>query len=1020
MKKFYFLSLLLLLSALLAAQGITTSSISGTVIMKDGSPLPGVSILAIHIPTGTRYKAVTNENGKFLIPSVQAGGPYTVTAELQGFSKKEIKDAVARLGEELNLRFILEMEIIQEQITVVAPESYFAESKTGATQNVSTAVIESMPTISRNLADFARLSPQMNVADNFSSQAISFGLRNNRYNSIQIDGAVNNDLFGLADSGTPGGQAGTTPISLDAVQEFQILIAPYDVRHGGFTGGGINAITRGGTNDFKGSVYFYGRNDSFMGEGPLQIPVDNFSENQIGLRLGGPIKQNKVFFFVSAELSRNDTPTQYQISGTGSGDDFGNKAEADRFLSILKNKYNYDPGSYGKFTRQTDSNKIFARLDFNLSDNHRLTLRHNFVDADRDSLQNSLRTSFSFPDYNYSFLSKTNSTVAQLNSKLSNSLFNELIINFTTVREKRDVASNFPAIRVTFKSGNYFYAGTERYSAANALDQDILEITNNLTIFKGKHTITLGTHNEFFKFSNLYIRDFYGYYEFSSLDNFEKGIASRFEHSFSNDPADPKKRAEFNVLQLGFYIGDSWAVKDNLKLTLGLRADVPLIPDTPTANPETESFFGKRTDVAPSGNILFSPRAGFNWDLKKDKSLIVRGGIGVFSGRTPYVWVSNAFSNTGIEFSRITATGSIPFVADPFNQPKSIGTAATNEINITDENFYFPQVLRTNLASDFILPGKINATVEVIYSKGIHEVLYQNLNLKQTATMFDGRAYYGRVTSKYSSVLYMTNTSKGYQYSVSLQLQKNFKNGWVNGSYTFVEAKDQTSTTSSQASSNWNYNHIGIDPNNPDLTYSSFDVRHRIAFGTSYRLYLLKKAATTLSLFYNARSGRPYSTRYVNDVNNDGSSYNDLIYVPRSADDIILQGATWDEVDAYIRNDPALDAARGTIISRNASREPWFHKMDLKLLQDIPLPLKNNKIQLSLDIINFLNLLNRDWGKYQYVYYRGDALFEYRGLDSATGKPILRFLRSGQKNPYETDNSISSWVLQLGVRYLFD
>jgi len=267
----------------------------------------------------------------------------------------------------------------------------------------------------------------------------------------------------------------------------------------------------------------------------------------------------------------------------------------------------------------------------------------------------------------------------------------------------------------------------------------------------------------------------------------------------------------------------------------------------------------------------------------------------------------------------------------------------------------------------------------------------------------------------------MTNTSKGYQYSISLQLQKNFKNGsWLNGSYTFGEAKDQTSTTSSQASSNWNYNHINYNPNNPELTYSSFDVRHRIAFGASYNLNFFKKAPTTLSIFYNGRSGRPYSTRYSNDVNGDGSSYNDLIYVPRSADEIILTQGTWEEVDTYIKNDPALDAARGTIISRNASREPWFHKLDLKFSQDVPLPLKNNKLQLTLDVINFLNLLNKDWGKYQYVYYRGDTMFQYEGIDPKTGKPKLRFLNSGKKNPYETDNLASSWVLQLGIRYLFN
>ncbi|MBN2431629.1 MAG: TonB-dependent receptor [Acidobacteria bacterium] len=1009
----------MLLTAVLLGQGVTTSQFAGKVVTVNNLPIPGVEITAVHVPTGTTYSTFTGEDGRFFIPAVRVGGPYRLTAALESFRTEEITGVITRLGETKEMNFTLRMETMDlGEVTVVASDDIISTTRTGATQSVAEEAVEKMPSISRNFSDFTRLVPQVAVAEQFSELAYNVAGKNNRYNNVQIDGAVNNDLFGLTDSGTPGGQTNASPISLDAIQEFQVVIAPYDVRQGGFTGGGINAITRSGTNEFHGSVFWYGRNDSLVGNGPDDYEIQEFKENQFGFRLGGPIVKDTAFFFVNGEFTRRSTPNDYFIDFSGRQGDF-NVTEADlqRFISICQG-YGFDPGGYGEFTQDQTSNKFFGRFDWNINNQHRLTVRHNFVDADNDALYRS-GSVFSLDNSAYTYVNRTNSTVAQLDSVFGEGLYNEFRFNYTRIRDKRDVAALFPLVEVRTSTGASLEAGTDKYSGANALDQDIIELTDDVTFYRGDHTIVIGTHNEFFRFSNLFIRDFTGSYRFGSLNEFEAGRPNRYEYSYSNVEGQPDWRAEFWVAQLGFYVGDTWNLRPNFSLTYGLRLDVPIVMDTPTANPAVQEEFGVRTDVMPSGNIQWSPRMGFNWSVTEAANTIVRGGLGIFSGRVPYVWISNQFSNTGIEFTRLYVSGTSrtpDFSPDWQNQPTSGFPASKNEIDVTDEDFTYPQVLRWDMGFDRELPWGFKATVESIYSKNINEILYQNLNLVRTGSLFDGRNVYSQQTSEYSDIIYLTNTSKGYQYNLSFQLQNYFPKGWVSGSYTYGISKDVNSGTSSQARSNFQYNHISFDPNNPALTYANNDVRHRIAIGGSYTFDYFKDFPTTISAFYNGRSGRPFNYRYYNDVNGDGSYYNDLIYVPLDENDIILTGGTWDDLNAYINSDPALRDARGSILERNAAREPWYHRMDIRLLQEFKLPGSDeHKIQFSWDIINFLNLLNSEWGTYEYGYYRGLSPLTYQGIDSATGKPKMSFYNS----TLSLSQLGSRWQMQFGLRYLF-
>jgi hypothetical protein len=1027
--------LFFLVPVLVLAQGVTTGSFSGKVVDVDGNAVAGADVVILLVPTGTKYVTLTRADGQFKVPAVKVGGPYTVTVSFEGFKTEKQENLVVKLGETKVVDFTLQLATVDAgEVLVTASTPIINPYRTGASQNVAQDSIESLPTISRDLSSFTRLAPQFTSGED--SGSFSAAGRSPRYNNIQIDGAQNNDLFGLGNSGTPGGQTFVTPISLDAIQEFQIILAPYDVRHGMFTGGGVNVITKYGTNDFHGSAFFYGRNESLVRTGSNDpgsdlIEFPEFSESAYGVTLGGPLMKNKLFFFVSGEIKKEKSQKDlnYIIDGSGSPVDYGYKDEADRFVSILQNQYGYDPGSYGPVSNEFNSTQLFFRLDWNINQNHKLTLRHNYVNADREILRRNVDYAFSLENWTYLMKSTTNSTVLQLNSTLGTNLFNELIVNYTTIRDKRTpTGADFPAVQIR-DSG--LQAGSETYSHKNQLDQDLIEITDNFTIYAGNHTITIGTHNEFFQFYNVFMKRAFGHYYFSNLDDFEAGKAYRYRHTYSNT-SDPLAPAEFGVSQLGFYVGDEWTVSPNIHLTLGIRADVPLFPDKPDANPAVEASFGIPTDHMPSGNVLFSPRLGFNIDVTGNKKTQLRGGIGIFSGRTPYVWISNQFTVNGVSNTEIYYTNysGIDFVPDPYNQPAMPG-ASGSEISLHADDYKFPQALRTNIAVDHELPFGFTGTVEFIYSKAVNEIMYENINLQQVGTQYDGRPLYGHLgwgtywdvdwkDPNFTNVILLSNTNKGFNYSLAFQLRKEFEGGGlINASYTYGMSKDLFSGTSSQAQSNWGYNITSGDPNDPELTYSSHDTRHRIAFAISKKFNFFKGAPTTLSLFYDGRSGRPYSTIYRYDYNGDGRS-NDSIYVPVDANDIILTDGTWEDLDAYIKADPALDSHRGQILPRNASRDPWFHRVDFKIAQVIPVPgLKGHKLILTFDIENLMNLFNKEWGYYKYIQF-DDAPLQFQGYN-ADGVPTFSFRGDASEKDarYILNQEFSRWRAMFGVKYKF-
>lgn len=1038
--------LALLTSSLAFAQGMTTAAINGTVIDQNNNPLQGATIQATHLPSGTSFGTTSRNDGKFNIQNMRVGGPYTVKVSFIGYTTQTVSEVVLSLGQNLELDVQLsENTLKMNELTVVGKKNSILNSgRTGASTNVDLSQISAFPTISRSFQDFQKFTPQFSGSANVERGNSAAG-RNNKYNNIQLDGTQYNDLFGLGQSGAPGGQAGTNPISLDAIQEFQVVIAPFDVRYGGFTGGGINAITRSGTNTYSGSIYSYGRNESFMGKSPdaAKKKYDEFTEYQSGFRLGGPIVQDKMFFFVSGELTQRTSPASQLAITQGSVRNADSLAK--EFSGILKNQYGYDPGSYSGTTLKRPSTKIFARLDYNLADNHKLTLRHNLVDA-HDDISGMNITNLVFANRAYKFNSQTNSTVLQLTSTFGNTISNELTLGYTTIRDKREVPGNlFPQVDVRQYSNLTLSAGTEQFSGANALDQDVFEFTDNFSYYMGDHVFTLGTHNEFFSFSNLFIRNYYGYYIFNSLDDLKAGKASSYEHSYSAG-RDPKPAASFSAIQYGFYAQDEWRALPNLKVTAGVRVDIPTFPDTPAKNDTVAKYFGALgygTDKAPKTNPLFSPRIGFNYDVFKDRSTILRGGAGIFTGRIPYVWVSNQYGNTGVMLSEASGGVGTRFITNVDSLPVAgqygVNASRKAEINLSDPNLKMPQVLRYNVGLDQKLPFDFLGTVEFLYSKSINDMIYEDINIgKQTGTLEGGRPVYGKPVSSanFTRTMLVRNTNKGYQYNFTVQLQRLSNDGfYANMGYTYGRAFDQNSVTSSQARSQFRYNPIDGNPNDPDLTRSSFEVRHRVFAAFSYSANLLRDWTTTVSVYFNTQSGRPFSYVYSGDVNKDGHDANDLVYIPKDKNDIYLgtidkntkayvkaSDANYDAFERYISNDEYLKNHRGEIAQRNSNVEPWATQVDLKLAQDIPV-LKNHRLEVTFDLLNVLNFLNSDWGWVKTVNF-SDNLLKLEGSAKVNAgtpqeKTVNVYSFKDKPDPYQKDNLLSRYQMQLGIRYSF-
>jgi Carboxypeptidase regulatory-like domain len=1048
-----------------SAQGVTTGAVSGTVSNNQGQPVESAQIEVLNRATGSRTGGTSRSDGRYYIQGLEVGGPYTVTARRIGFTPRDSNNVYIALGQ--NARVDLAMNTQATQLAGVqimsASSGVISSSHKGIATTITDSVIARFPTLTRNFTDFVALSPQIST----KGPGNSGGGQNNRFNGIQIDGSVANDLFGLSATGQPGGQANAKQISLEAVKEYQVLLSPFDVRQGNFTGALVNAVTKSGSNELHGSATYANRSEK------LERNIDYlraapFNVKQEGFWLGGPIIKDRLLFSVAPEWQQQEQPASGPYIGQPAGlvpVPPATAAGVDSLRNILMNQYGFaDPGNGGVVKNQNPLSNVFARLDLiNLPRSSRLVARYNYVDGQQDVLSRS-PTRITLSNNGYNFRSTTNSYLAQLFSSMESGTNNEFLIGLTKIRDKRIVPITAPFLlisRVQNSSGTgQLTAGTENSSQGNELDQDIFEITDNFTIPAGDHRFTVGTKNEFFKVRNLFSQNSLGNFTFGTLDSLIANTPSTATLGIKLDQTDGA--AHFNARTLGFYAEDEWQATSRLSTTFGIRLDLPGLTTNPGQNPDVLSTLGINTVDVPKNVKQWSPRFGFNWDVTGDQRNQLRGGSGVFVGRPAYVWLSNLFGNSGVNgYGNLVCPnmGNAPRMPNAGTLPAQACTAnATAAPNITantvDPNLKFPSVWRSSLGYDRVLPWNVIGTFEGLYTRSVSNFYYQNIGLVDNpiGTDRNGRALYGDIPNAAGApipsrkpvpgsapartlgdVINLSNTkTHDYAYSWTGQLQKRFSNQFEGSvAYTYGRSYDVWDLTSSVAFSNWSFGRSYSGRQDAqDLYPSKFDVPHRVIAGGTYSF----ASKTDVSMSFVGESGVPFEYVYGSDINGDGSAANDLVYVPTDAhlasEILFLQNGNLtpamqaDSLDAFISAHECLNSQRGKIMLRNSCRTPWTKFMNASVRQSLP-TLRGHNFILQLDIFNFLNLLNKKWGAQDLgssnspsLVSRGSAVARPGGtLKWADGaQSVFRFSPFQQFN---TKNAPSNYALQMQLKYSF-
>ncbi|MEO6915883.1 MAG: carboxypeptidase regulatory-like domain-containing protein [Chitinophagaceae bacterium] len=1101
-KRIIFLALEFLL--FISAMGQeTAATLSGTVSDSQGNIIIGATVTVKHIPTSFSTVTQTNNKGIFVIPNLKPGGPYTVLISFAGSKTDTIENINLSLGNnpDANVRLVNDGKVLTE---VVVTGSRRLQS---AGLNVGKAQLTTLPTIGRSLSDFTRLTPQSNNN--------SFAGSNFRYNNLTVDGAVNNDAIGFSNSFggvSGGGQSGaagsgtrTNPYSLDVIQEVQVQLAPYDVKLGNFTGGSVNAVTKSGTNAFHGSLYGYGRNQGLVGKSVdgLKTKIGSaFQDYQYGATLSGPIAKDKAFFIVNFEQTRRKEPTFYNAGEPGSA---VTVADATSIYNQLKNKYNYDAGSYlGAYKIFTNSDKLFARFDFNLNAKNTLTVRGIYTNGWGNSLERT-STNFQFGSTDFTQYTKNVNLTAELKTKFTNNLNNQFNISYVNVHEYRD----FPGTLSPFMDigGGAVWAGTWREASIYNMKQKTFEVSDNITLTRGSHKFTFGTHNELYDLTYGFINSWNGRWEYSNVTNFLADKPGRIRGAYTTDPKYPNDRDAiynnppnpFKVMLLSAYAQDEITLHRKFRITPGIRIDysalsnsIPVDKDFPTAaNNTTGTTYNNTTfnqlDNKWLGKPTISPRLGFNWDVNGNQSFVIRGGSGVFVGRMPFAWLGYAETLSGGVYNNIdfrpatnnTVGGnvSVPLAINPLHLKDTINAhalasanaASTREVDVIDNNFKLPRVIRSNIAADIKFGKGYKLTLDVLYTKTLYDVQFQQINIKDQVEYYttgptQSPVYVGgKLNGQYSNVYLLTNTTRGYRYNLTAQLNKvtnNIKLGRTStlnmnwsAAYTNGMSKDLSNGIRNSFQSNYEVN-PAVSPNNPQLSYSNFDLRHRIVATVGTNWIWNKSNTTSLTFFYAGQSGAPYSLVYNSGGNPFGNSANaNLPYIPRDQNDIrlVAKGAytaaqQWTDLNSLISGDKYLNARRGQYAERNALRTPWNHEVDLKLMHEFRLSKsdKTKNLQISLDVFNVLNLLNNEWGHVTFVTnvnnYTANLLNFVGYTNDANGKPVAASIPAvavskpssgyiptftfnkptGLDNHYFTVDPINSrWQGQLGLKYNF-
>ena len=1083
-----FLSLGLVIAITLGAKSQeTTSEIRGTV-SSEKVGLAGANVTAVHQPTGTKYTTTTRSDGRYNLPGLRIGGPYTLTVTYVGF-KNESQDKInLSLGQSFDGDFTLKQVTNNLKDVVVSTTKQgkiFNTNHTGSQEIITRDQMDRLPTINRSIQDFVKLEPTAN--------GLNVGGRSSQYNNMTVDGANFNNSFGL--SSVLGGQTNSQPISLEAIDQIQVNVSPYDVKQGGFSGTGINTVTKSGTNTIKATAYTYIKNQNYQGYkvGPTELVKTNYDYYIRGASLGGAIVKNKLFFYVSGEQVRQTAPSTSVSPSDASHAPGGNysQANADTLTTLsnfLKTKYGYDPGSFQGYSFQTMSDKITAKLDWNINSKNTLTLKYNYLKSSADQFASTSRpgsgqttggqpgtSSMPFFGSGYVINNNFNIFIGELNTRFSNKLSNKIQVGYTALRDFRSPHSgstSFPLVDILNNGNIYTTFGYEMYTYNNVLSTDVYQFSDVLTWYKGSHEITVGTQDYYRKYQNAFAPGYQGVYQFNSLTDFynsaNNGLANAKSYylQYSALPGGEFPWAYAGSTELSAFVQDKWKVSKDFTVTYGLRVDHTIYKQSMTDNPYFDNLTfkdGQQYNIgqAPMNSTVFSPRAGFNWNPKGDKSLQVRGGVGVFVGPPPFVWISNQASNNGIQFGSFTVANKA-FNPDPNTYRPTAGSPNTSySTALVSNDFKYPTVLKTNLGIDKKFENGWIVTLEGTYSKDLNAVYYSNVNLNEsngfalggvdnrmrflTPVANTNKYYYGTTLTNpnIGNAILMGNTSQGYVYTLTTKVQKNLNNLNVGLAYTYSKSMN-AAEGGSTASSLWSAASVSNqDPNAANLGYSSYYQPHRLIGNLSYRVDESKNAATSFGLIYEMTTAGTSSYVYNGDLNGDGNSGNDLIYIPKTQSDINLvkvgsgglgtvtstdtrtSAQIWSQLDAFLSSSTYLNTHRGEYAERNAALSPFFSRLDLNVTQDLSIKLGKDKhvIRLSLDVINAANLLNRDWGIIKVPTVTNFLKYEGMMADGKTPSFSFPFLTSTTPFTSAFQNSAgigSRWQMQFGIKYLFN
>jgi hypothetical protein len=1112
MKKTLLLALFFLFAAAATFAQVTSSSITGTIKDTKGEALPGVTVKATHTPSGTVYATSTNSNGLFNIPGMRVGGPYNIELSFIGFTKSSFSDIILQLGQPYVLNATLSQGGVELGAVTVTGTKRIATAKQGASTNINRTQLATLPTFSRSVTDFTRLTPQ--------STGTSFAGRDSRFNSVTVDGANVNNTFGTSTDLLPGG--GTQPISIEAYDEISVNIAPFDVRQSGFTGAGIYATTKSGTNTFHGSLYGFYRNESYngdhIGDIDLSSNVAKSTQKTYGFTLGGPIIKNKLFFFGNFEKEESTIPGINYSPRGGSGT--GNVAitpvaDLISVSNYLRDKYQYETGAYDNFPAFKPKNtKALLRLDYNINDRNKLTVKYSYLNATSDNQINAGSTpnnasysftnanggtstrasgglvnnryslrSIAFDNSNYGFVNKVHTGTAELNSTINSKMSNQLLLTFKKYGNPRTSKGEiFPTIDIYNGQGeNYITAGSDPYTKYNEVIDNTTTLYDNFTYYAGKHTLTGGISYEYQRVGNAFMPGAAGSYIYNSLDDFLNNRAPvQFTYNYSLIPGQDKVySANLKIGTISLYAQDEFNVTSNFKLTYGLRADKSIYLENPVENPQltalqfpdpnstTGGLKSYNSGLWPKSQWLLSPRVGFRTTLLDNNSLVVRGGLGIFTGRIPYVFLTNSPSNSGMYNFGGVATpdqlaNTIRLVRDPSQYanlfPQSAGASYQSASVVIDRNYKFPQVFRANLGVDKNLGNGFTGTLEAIYTKDINATRMRNLNLKNpTGVLVEGdnsrpryvgtgannavtavdRNIYPNTPAL--SVIALENTNKGYSGALTAQLNKSFNNGFnATVAYTYTFSKEAFSTQGTTATNVWTSTANVGTTNDVELGNSQNFVPHRVIASASYRFNYLDHASTSFGIFYEGRAQSTPSSYVVNgDINGDGNASTDLMYVPNRASELnfsqytaTFNGAVYTytpqqqaaALEQFITNSPYLSSRRGKYAERNAAFLPWYNRVDANIKQEFYIKSggQSHTLQFSATILNLPNLLNSTWGVQKQFTYT--APLTYVSSD-ANGNPTYNMRQlNGQltNTPFQSLNTLgTTWSLLLGARYTF-